>query len=69
MDICFRFIIQDIRKSFKDALCFREDKALKVLLVSVAPLDQRVSREEEVLLELRDLLENLDLWAPRDQWA
>lgn len=40
-----------------------------MLLVSVALLDQRVSREEEVLLELRDLLENLDLWAPRDQWA
>ena len=40
-----------------------------MLLVSVALLDQRVSREEEVLLELRDLLANLDLWAPRDQWA
>ena len=40
-----------------------------MLLVSVALLDQRVSREEEVLSELRDLLANLDLWAPRDQWA
>ena len=40
-----------------------------MLLVSVAPLDQRVSREEEDLSELRDLLANLDLWAPKDQWA